>query len=77
MGCIARVALIRLQWSFLNEPLRSGPGLNYPEIMGIEPGVKVRMIGSPATVNENELWQKVRYKPNQTAWTHLSSLLPL
>jgi tetratricopeptide (TPR) repeat protein len=61
----------------MNEPLRSGPGLNYPELMAIEPGVKVRMIGSPATVNENELWQKVRYKPNQTAWIHLSSLLPL
>jgi hypothetical protein len=61
----------------LNEPLRSGPGLNYPELIPIEPGVKVRMIGSPATVNENELWQKVRYKPNQTAWIHLSSLLPL
>lgn len=58
-------------------PLRSGPGINFPEVLAIEPGVKIRMIGSPATVNENELWQKVRYKTNQTAWIPLSSLLPL
>jgi tetratricopeptide (TPR) repeat protein len=61
----------------LSEPLRSGPGMNYPEITEAVPGIKVRMIGSPMTVNENELWQKVRYKTNQTAWIHLSSLLPL
>ena len=61
----------------LGEPLRSGPSLSFPEITLIEPGIKVRIIGSPATANENELWQKVRYKPNQTAWIHLSSLLPL
>ena len=61
----------------LSEPLRSGPGMNYPEITEAISGIKVRMIGSPMTVNENELWQKVRYKTNQTAWIHLSSLLPL
>ena len=59
------------------ELLRSGPGMNYPEISSIEAGIKVRVIGSPANVNENELWQKVRYKNNQTAWLPLSSLLPL
>ena len=58
-------------------PLRGGPGLNFPEVLSLEPGIKVRIIGSPATVNENELWQKVRYKTNQTAWIPLSSLLPL
>ncbi|MBC7397200.1 MAG: hypothetical protein H7333_07125, partial [Bdellovibrionales bacterium] len=52
----------------VKEPLRSGPGLNYPEISTIESGIKVRMLGAPATVNENELWQKVRYKTNQAAW---------
>lgn len=61
----------------LKQPLRSGPGLNYPEIMPIETGIKVRLVGSAVTVNENELWQKVRYKTDQTAWIPLSSLLPL
>jgi hypothetical protein len=61
----------------MSEPLRSGPGMNFPEISNIDPGITVRMIGSPMTVNENEIWQKIRYKPNQTAWIHLSSLLPL
>jgi len=61
----------------LAEPFRSGPGLSYPEITEAPAGIEVRMIGSPMTVNENELWQKVRYKPNQTAWIHLSSLLAL
>lgn len=59
------------------ELLRSGPGLSFPEIQPIETGVKVRMIGSPAAINENELWQKVRYKKDQSAWVPLSSLLPL
>jgi tetratricopeptide (TPR) repeat protein len=61
----------------LKQPLRSGPGLNYPEITPIETGIKVRMVGSAVTVNDNELWQKVRYKTEQTAWIPLSSLLPL
>ena len=61
----------------IKEALRAGPGVNFPEIMPIEAGVKVRLIGSPATVNDNELWQKVRYKTNQAAWIPLSSLLPL
>jgi hypothetical protein len=59
------------------ELLRSGPGLSFPEIQPIDAGVKVRMIGSPAAVNQNELWQKVRYKKDQSAWVPLSSLLPL
>ena len=57
--------------------LRSGPGLNFPEINPIEAGIKVRIIGSPVSANENELWQKVRYKGGQTAWVPLSNLLPL
>lgn len=61
----------------IRDQLRSGPGLNFPEISVGEPGIKVRLIGSPARVNENELWQNVRYKSNQTAWIPLSSLLPL
>jgi uncharacterized protein YraI len=61
----------------MSEPLRSGPGMNYPEITTAETGIEVRMIGSAMTVNDNEFWQKVRYKPNQTAWIHFSSLLPL
>lgn len=61
----------------LKSPLRAGPGLNFPEIITLEPGIKVRMIGSAATVNENELWQKVRYKSKQSAWVPLSALLPL
>jgi len=61
----------------LKQTLRSGPGLNYPEILPIEPGIKVRMVGSAVSVNDNELWQKVRYKSDQTAWIPLSSLLPL
>ena len=61
----------------LKQSLRSGPGLNYPEINSIDPGIKVRMVGSVVTVNENELWQKIRYKTDQTAWIPLSSLLPL
>lgn len=61
----------------IKQPLRSGPGMNYPEITSIEPGVKVRMMGSAVTVNENELWQKIRYKSDLTAWIPLSNLLPL
>lgn len=61
----------------IKQPLRSGPGMNYPEITNIEPGIKVRMMGSAVTVNENELWQKIRYKSDQTAWIPLSNLLPL
>jgi tetratricopeptide (TPR) repeat protein len=61
----------------LKQSLRSGPGLNYPEIMPIETGIKVRLVGSAVSVNENELWQKVRYKSEQAAWIPLSSLLPL
>ena len=57
--------------------LRSGPGLSFPEIFPIEAGVKVRMVGAPSSVNENENWQKVRYKDNETAWLPVSSLLPL
>ena len=60
-----------------HELLRVGPGLNFPEIVAIEPGVKVRMIGSALSVNENETWQKVRYKGDQTAWLPSSSLLSL
>jgi hypothetical protein len=58
-------------------PLRSGPGLNYPELNALQPGIKVRLVGSAVTVNENELWQKVRYKADLTAWLPLSALLPL
>jgi tetratricopeptide (TPR) repeat protein len=61
----------------VTQPLRSGPGVTYPEITNIGAGVKIRMVGSAVTVNENELWQKVRYKSEQTAWLPLSSLLPL
>ena len=59
------------------ELLRSGPGLTFPEISPIETGVKVRMVGPPSSANENETWQKVRYKGNETAWLPVSSLLPL
>jgi hypothetical protein len=59
------------------QQLRSGPGMNFPEIGSIEAGIKVRIIGDPAPVSERELWQKIRYRPNQTAWLPLSSLLPL
>ncbi len=59
------------------ELLRSGPGLNFPEISPIDTGVKVRLVGQAMNVNENESWQKVRYKDDQTAWLPLSSLLPL
>jgi hypothetical protein len=61
----------------VKELLRSGPGLTFPEISPIETGVKVRMVGSPSSANENETWQKVRYKGNETAWLPASSLLPL
>jgi hypothetical protein len=51
--------------------------MNFPEIGSIEAGLKVRVIGDPATVNDRELWQKIRHRPNQTAWIPLSSILPL
>ena len=59
------------------QPLRSGPGLNYPEITNIESGLKIRMMGAGVAVGENELWQKVRYKPTLIGWIPLSNLLPL
>jgi tetratricopeptide (TPR) repeat protein len=63
--------------TLIRQSLRSGPGLTYPEITAIEPGIKVRMVGSAVSVNENELWQKVRYKTDQSAWIPLAGLLPL
>ncbi len=61
----------------MKQPLRSGPGMTYPEVTSIEPGIKIRMIGPAVTVNENELWQKIRYNSDQMAWIPLSGLLPL
>jgi hypothetical protein len=59
------------------QTLRSGPGMNYPEITNIESGIKIRLLGAGVAVNENELWQKIRYKSEQVGWIPLSSLLPL
>ena len=59
------------------ELLRSGPGLTFPEILPVDAGIKVRLVGSALNVNENESWQKVRYKGDQTAWLPSSSLLQL
>lgn len=61
----------------MKQPLRSGPGMNYPEIVSLDAGVKVRMVGSSITLNETEGWQKIRYNAENTAWIPLSSLLPL
>lgn len=61
----------------IKQPLRSGPGMNYPEVMSIDAGIKVRMVGSSITLNETEGWQKIRYNADATAWIPLSSLLPL
>lgn len=63
--------------NLIKQPLRSGPGMNYPEITTVEPGIKVRIMGPTNTVNENEVWQKVRYKSDQVGWVPLSGLLPL
>ncbi len=63
--------------TLLKQPLRSGPGMNYPEITTLEPGIKIRVVGATITVNENEVWQKVRYKTEQFGWVPLSGLLPL
>jgi len=61
----------------MKQPLRSGPGMNYPEIIILDAGIKVRMVGSSITLNETEGWQKIRYNSDLTAWIPLSSLLPL
>ena len=61
----------------MKQPLRSGPGMNYPEIISLDAGIKVRMVGSSITLNETEGWQKIRYKADSTAWIPLSSLLSL
>lgn len=61
----------------IKQPLRSGPGMNYPEVITLEAGIKVRMVGSSITLNDTEGWQKIRYTPELTAWIPLSSLLPL
>jgi tetratricopeptide (TPR) repeat protein len=61
----------------IKQPLRSGPGMNFPELNSLDQGVKVRMLGSALPANENELWQKIRFKADQTAWIPLSNLLPL
>jgi tetratricopeptide (TPR) repeat protein len=61
----------------MKQPLRSGPGMNYPEIISLDAGIKVRMVGSSITLNETEGWQKIRYNAENTAWIPLSSLLPL
>lgn len=61
----------------MKQPLRSGPGMNYPETILLEAGIKVRMVGSSINLNDTESWQKIRYQGDQTAWIPLSSLLPL
>lgn len=61
----------------MKQPLRSGPGMNYPEISSLDSGIKVRMVGSSITLNETESWQKIRYNKDLTAWIPLSSLLSL
>ena len=61
----------------LRQPLRSGPGMNYPEITVLDAGIKVRMVGSSINLNETESWQKIRYNDSFTAWIPLSSLLSL
>jgi len=61
----------------MKQPLRSGPGMNYPELFTIDAGIKVRMVGSSITLNETESWQKIRYDSEHTAWIPLSSLLQL
>jgi len=61
----------------MKQPLRSGPGMNYPEVISLDAGIKVRMVGSSITINETESWQKIRYNSELTAWIPLSSLLSL
>lgn len=61
----------------LKQPLRSGPGMNYPETVTLDAGIKIRMVGSSVTLNETESWQKIRYDRDRMAWIPLSSLLPL
>lgn len=61
----------------MKQPLRSGPGMNYPETILLEAGVKVRLVGTSITLNETESWQKIRYDKDHTAWIPLSSLLSL
>lgn len=61
----------------IKQPLRSGPGMNFPELQALEPGTKIRCLGSAVQSNENELWQKVRVKPDQSAWIPLTNLLLL
>ena len=61
----------------LKQPLRSGPGMNYPETIILDAGIKVRMVGSSVSLNETESWQKIRYDRDRMAWIPLSSLLPL
>jgi hypothetical protein len=61
----------------LKQPLRSGPGMNYPEIASLEAGIKVRLVGTSVALNETESWQKIRYDHEHTAWIPVSSLLPL
>lgn len=61
----------------MRQPLRSGPGMNYPETVTLDAGIKVRMVGSSITLNETEGWQKIRYQGDRTAWIPLSSLLAL
>lgn len=61
----------------MKQPLRSGPGMNYPELFSVDAGVKVRMVGSSITLNDTESWQKIRYDAEHTAWIPLSSLLQL
>lgn len=59
------------------QSIRSGPGTVYPEIGSLEVGIKIRMVGAPVTVHQDEIWQKIKYKGEQMGWVPLSSLLPL
>ncbi len=57
--------------------MRSGPGSEFPEIGELPAGSKVRMDGAPLKKDEFEVWQKVRFDQDASAWIPLSQILVL
>ena len=61
------------------ETVRSGPGDRFTELSRLEPGIKVRLLGTRATDSSatGELWVQIRYSPEAIGWVRNKVILEL
>ncbi len=89
-GCIASASVYGLQRLTHSSPpaiciqresIRSGPGEHYLELVQIEEGVKVRLLGPSMKTTQphssDELWHQIRYSEEGIGWMKNSSILAL